>query len=100
MGGVVAVIGFFAARAEVEMMNITVGLQDNCPVPGDCGRAYQACCIGFGAKGYPCGCTLQAGSGNAGSSCGDCGASFAVCCTGFAAKGYPCGCDVEPASVV
>lgn len=86
-----------AAPTEVEYVNITVN-GGNCPVPGDCGRAYGACCLGFGAKGYPCGCVLQPGSGNAGSSCGDCGASFAVCCTGFAAKGYPCGCDVQPDS--
>ena len=62
---------------------------------GDCGKAYQGCCVAFGIKGFPCGCHLQAGgSGKAGGNCGDCGTGFSACCIGFAAKGYPCQCDV------
>merc|ERR1711924_550137 len=63
-----------------------------CSHIGDCGRAYQACCIAFGAKGYPCGCSLQDGNGTAGETCGDCGTAYSACCIGFAAKGYPCEC--------
>merc|ERR1712199_135165 len=66
-----------------------------CSHIGDCGCAYQACCIGFGAKGYPCGCTLQDGNGTAGSTCGDCGTAYAACCIGFKARGYPCECQVD-----
>ena len=36
--------------------NETAG--STCAKPGDCGRAYQTCCIGFKAKGFPCGCHL------------------------------------------
>jgi len=61
---------------------------------GVCGTAYQTCCIGFGAKGYPCDCHLQYGTGQAGSNCGDCGTAYAACCIGYAADGYPCECDV------
>lgn len=61
---------------------------------GVCGTAYQTCCIGFGAKGYPCDCHLQDGTGQAGSNCGDCGTTYAACCIGYAADGYPCECDV------
>lgn len=69
---------------------------NSCSNPGDCGRAYQACCIGFAAKGFPCGCHLaDGGSGQAGSTCGDCGTAYKVCCAGFAKKGYPCTCDVN-----
>ena len=32
---------------------------------GDCGKAYQGCCVAFGIKGFPCNCHLQAGSGKA-----------------------------------
>ena len=66
-----------------------------CSAIGDCGRAYQACCAGFEAKGFPCGCHLQDGTGSAGSNCGDCGTGFTACCLGFKAKGYPCKCDVQ-----
>jgi len=65
-----------------------------CSHVGDCGKSYQACCIAFGIKGHPCGCSLTDGSGAAGSNCGDCGTEFAACCIGFKAKGYPCECDV------
>jgi len=67
---------------------------NGCSATGDCGKSYQACCIAFGAKGYPCGCHLTDGTGTAGSNCGDCGTEFAACCIGFSAKGYPCKCNV------
>ena len=67
---------------------------NSCSAPGDCAKSYQACCIAFGVKGYPCGCHLTDGSGSAGSNCGDCGTEFAACCIGFGAKGYPCKCSV------
>ena len=72
----------------------------NCAAPGDCGLAYEACCAGFAAKGFPCDCQLKEGQGEAGSSCGDCGAAYSACCAGFKAQGFPCTCDVEPATVV
>ena len=62
---------------------------------GVCGKSYQACCIAFGADGYPCDCHLVDGSGQAGSNCGDCGTGYAACCIGYAADGYPCDCDVQ-----
>merc|ERR1712178_347364 len=65
-----------------------------CSKIGDCGRAYQACCIAFEAKGYPCGCSLQDGNGTAGETCGDCGTAYSACCIGFSARGYPCECSV------
>lgn len=51
---------------------------NGCSAKGDCGKSYQACCIGFGAKGYPCGCHLTDGSGTSGSNCG--ALSLLVCC--------------------
>jgi len=76
--------------------------QGNCAAPGKCGTAYQVCCAGFAAKGFPCGCHLQDGQsgagGAAGSACGDCGGAYVACCLGFKAKGFPCKCDVEPAA--
>lgn len=65
-----------------------------CAVPGDCGRAYQACCAGFEAKGYPCTCHLSNGTGKSGSDCGTCGTAYSACCAGFSLKGYPCTCDI------
>ena len=65
------------------------------PNCGVCGTSYQTCCLAFGAKGYPCDCHLEEGSGKAGSNCGDCGVEYAACCIGYAADGYPCECDVE-----
>ena len=63
---------------------------------GDCGTSYQACCLGFAAKGYPCDCHLsEDGSGLVGSNCGDCGIEYGACCIGFSQKGYPCNCDVN-----
>merc|ERR1719323_2858267 len=61
---------------------------------GHCGVAYQACCIGFGADGFPCGCKLQDGTGMAGSDCGTCGTGYAACCIGYSVGGFPCKCDV------
>jgi len=65
-----------------------------CSAIGDCGRTYQGCCAGFAAKGFPCDCHLQDGTGTAGANCGTCGTGFAACCVGFAAKGFPCKCNV------
>ena len=65
------------------------------PDCGVCGTSYQACCFGFGAKGYPCDCHLtEGGSGESGNNCGDCGTAYSACCIGYAADGYPCQCDV------
>jgi hypothetical protein len=66
-----------------------------CAKPGDCGRAYQTCCAGFAAKGYPCGCHLKDGTGQTGADCGTCGSAYSVCCAGFKAKGFPCTCDIS-----
>jgi sialate O-acetylesterase len=72
----------------------------SCSNPGDCGRAYQACCAGFATKGFPCGCHLQdGGSGSEGGNCGDCGSAYQLCCAGFKAKGFPCTCDVLPSTI-
>ena len=81
--------------ARVSNMSLPSRMQ-NCAAPGDCGLAYEACCAGFAAKGFPCDCQLKDGHGEAGSSCGDCGAAYSVCCAGFKAQGSPCTCDVEP----
>jgi len=66
-----------------------------CAKPGDCGLAYQACCAGFAAKGFPCGCHLKDGTGSSGADCGTCGTAYSVCCAGFKAKGFPCTCDIS-----
>jgi len=66
-----------------------------CEEHGHCGRAYQACCIGFGADGHPCDCKLAAdGTGTAGANCGTCGVGFRACCLGYRLTGNPCTCDV------
>ena len=78
-----------------EGCNIEQEDRATCSASGDCGKAYEACCAGFAAKGFPCGCHLQDGSGAAGAGCGDCGTAFSACCLGFKAKGYPCKCDVH-----
>lgn len=72
-----------------------------CEVPGDCGRAYQACCLASELKGNgKCTCHLRKGSGEAGSTdCGFCGRAFVTCCAGFRIGGSPCGCDVADGSV-
>ena len=74
--------------------NVTDVEGSTCSNPGHCGRAYQACCFGFAAKGYPCDCHLEPGSGTAGQNCGDCGTAYAACCIAYKADGYPCECDV------
>ena len=80
-------------HASAARLAITGGADPQC---GYCGVAYQACCIGFKSKGYPCGCDLQdGGSGKAGEGCGDCGVSYAACCIGFEKEGDPCTCNVE-----
>jgi len=61
---------------------------------GKCGKAYQACCIGYGATGYPCGCSLSDGDGSSKGDCGTCGAAYQICCDGFKKDGFACGCDV------
>jgi len=66
-----------------------------CAKKGKCGLAYQACCAGFVAKGFPCGCHLKDGTGAAGADCGTCGTAYSVCCAGFKAKGFPCTCDIS-----
>jgi len=76
-----------------------------CAAPGDCGLAYQACCIGLEATGTPCECRLHNGSGtDAGPGCGACGKAFVACCSAAGLVGYPCTCDVTreaaPALVV
>ena len=62
---------------------------------GVCGKAYQACCFGFGSKGYPCDCHLEDGDGKSAENCGDCGVAYSACCIGYASDGYPCECNVE-----
>jgi len=70
-----------------------------CGQPGDCGRAYQACCLASQLKGSPCGCKLRNGTGEAGSpDCGFCGKAFVTCCAGFKLTGSPCSCDVADAT--
>ena len=43
---------------------------NGCSATGDCGKSYQACCLAFKVKGFPCGCHLADGSGTSGSNCG------------------------------
>mmetsp|Transcript_88112 Transcript_88112/g.197010 ORF Transcript_88112/g.197010 Transcript_88112/m.197010 type:complete len:199 (-) Transcript_88112:331-927(-) len=71
-----------------------------CAAPGDCGRAYQACCVGFGVRGHRCGCHLHGnGSGTALSQdCGVCGKAFVACCSAFVLQGHPCTCDLSDAA--
>jgi len=83
--------GSFNALVE---RNSTVASSCSAPV-GHCGRAYQACCIGFGADGHPCGCKLADGSGSAGADCGTCGVGYSACCLGYKLTGNPCLCDVN-----
>ena len=52
--------GEFVSPDFVQLLNKHASLSATCSAVGDCGRAYQACCVAFGAKGYPCGCHLQA----------------------------------------
>jgi len=66
---------------------------------GHCGKAYQACCITYGAQGYPCGCSLSDGSGSSIGDCGTCGAAYQICCDSYKADGFPCNCDVTGAAL-
>ena len=72
-----------------------VRMPNTCSKPGKCGRAYQACCAGFAAKGFPCTCHLVDGTGKSGGNCGTCGTGYSACCAGFKAKGFPCTCDIQ-----
>ena len=83
-----------AAFAKVEDVFAADAPDASCSHIGKCGRAYQACCAAFAAKGFPCQCHLTNGTGESGK-CGDCGTGYSACCIGFKAKGYPCECDVE-----
>ena len=85
----------FASPVFKKTLNETDSTPLFAPQCGDCGKAYQACCLGYGAKGYPCDCHLtEGGSGTAGTNCGDCGVAYSACCVGFDKDGYPCQCDV------
>jgi hypothetical protein len=66
---------------------------------GHCGKAYQACCITYGAQGYPCGCSLSDGQGSSVGDCGTCGAAYQICCDSYKADGFPCNCDVRGAGL-
>jgi len=66
-----------------------------CAKKGHCGLAYQGCCAGFAAKGFPCGCHLKDGAGATGADCGTCGTAYSVCCAGYKLKGFPCTCDIS-----
>eukprot|EP00441_Pelagodinium_beii_P046137 CAMPEP_0197619516 /NCGR_PEP_ID=MMETSP1338-20131121/527_1 /TAXON_ID=43686 ORGANISM="Pelagodinium beii, Strain RCC1491" /NCGR_SAMPLE_ID=MMETSP1338 /ASSEMBLY_ACC=CAM_ASM_000754 /LENGTH=198 /DNA_ID=CAMNT_0043188493 /DNA_START=64 /DNA_END=660 /DNA_ORIENTATION=+ len=71
----------------------------SCMVPGDCGRAYQACCLGSHVKGEPCNCHLTSGTGEATSTdCGTCGKAFVACCSAFSLTGHECTCNVGDSS--
>eukprot|EP00929_Paragymnodinium_shiwhaense_P104062 TRINITY_DN6803_c0_g1_i4.p1 TRINITY_DN6803_c0_g1~~TRINITY_DN6803_c0_g1_i4.p1 ORF type:complete len:202 (+),score=30.22 TRINITY_DN6803_c0_g1_i4:82-687(+) len=71
-----------------------------CEAPGDCGRAYQACCAGSKAMGRgDCACHLRNGTGTAVSGdCGTCGKAYVACCQAFQLKGFPCTCDIKDPS--
>lgn len=89
------------AKVEEEVEITLPWLTGGCSNKGDCGIAYQGCCLGFQADGFPCGCKLgDGGSGVSKGDCGDCGAAYTLCCAGFAAKGFPCTCDVTDSGAV
>jgi len=97
--GVTTAVAKVVEEAEVTLPWLTVP-SDKCSNKGECGNAYQGCCLGFQAKGFPCGCHLgDGGSGLASGDCGDCGAAYTLCCAGFAAKGFACTCDVSDSGV-
>merc|ERR1719453_2933831 len=91
-----------AAVEEKKEVEITLPwLTSGCSNKGHCGLAYQACCLGFQADGYPCGCHLNdGGEGLAIGDCGDCGAAYTLCCAAYKADGYPCTCDVTDGGAV
>jgi len=97
------VVSGAVAAEETKKVEITLPwLSDGCSNKGHCGIAYGACCLGFQADGFPCGCKLgDGGSGVSKGDCGDCGAAYTLCCAAYAADGYACTCDVSgPGSVV
>ena len=69
-----------ALRGAARVPSFVKDPTNDCSDKGTCGNAYQACCIAFQIKGYPCGCHLQDGSGKVGTNCGDCGTAFGACC--------------------
>jgi len=76
-------------------------LTESCSNKGHCGLAYQGCCLGFQADGFPCGCKLgDGGSGVSKGDCGDCGAAYTLCCAAYGAKGFACTCDVTDGGAV
>eukprot|EP00929_Paragymnodinium_shiwhaense_P110086 TRINITY_DN76794_c0_g1_i1.p1 TRINITY_DN76794_c0_g1~~TRINITY_DN76794_c0_g1_i1.p1 ORF type:complete len:202 (+),score=43.93 TRINITY_DN76794_c0_g1_i1:90-695(+) len=89
--------GFSQMRAWVRSPAPSDG---TCAAPGDCGRAYQACCAGEKAMGKgECACHLRNGTGTAISpDCGKCGKAYVVCCLAFQLKGFPCNCDIKDPS--
>jgi len=88
------------AEVEKEVEITLPWLTNSCSNKGDCGAAYQSCCLGFQLQGYPCGCHLSdGGTGASRGDCGDCGAAYQLCCAGFAADGYACTCDVTDGGV-
>jgi len=96
------VVSAAVAVEEVKEVEITLPwLTASCSNKGHCGLAYQSCCLGFQATGFPCGCKLNdGGSGLAKGDCGDCGAAYTLCCAGYAADGYACTCDVTDSGVM
>ena len=67
---------------------------NGCSSKGTCGNAYQACCIAFQLKGFPCGCHLKDGTGEVGANCGDCGTTFGACCIAEGLRQESCKCDI------
>jgi len=96
------VVSASVAAEETKQVEITLPwLTGGCSNRGKCGLAYQGCCLGFQADGFPCGCKLSdGGSGVSKGDCGDCGAAYTLCCAGFAADGFACTCDVADGGVV
>jgi len=85
----------YSAPPGAALLERNVSVANSCSAPiGHCGKAYQACCIGFGADGHPCGCNLADGDGKAGKDCGTCGVGYSACCVGYRLTGNPCECDV------
>jgi hypothetical protein len=71
----------------------------SCANPGHCGLAYEACCAGMIAAGYPCGCHLKDGNGTTAADCGTCGTAYSTCCFAYGKKGFPCTCDISDGGV-
>ena len=75
-----------------------------CAKKGACGDAFQACCLGYQAKGFPCTAHLiDRGTGpdvTIPAGAGDCGTAYGACCLGFKAAKQPCTCDLAMDSAV